>query len=122
LPEAPGPGVEDWAKALEAAVAAGQGRLRLVESPEAALVVVRIDTVETGVKVDPEPPGEGEVKVMKGALVVGGNAQEFSLAYRGEAGPQADALARNLRGIAAEQAMKRSSPAEEKKAEGSGES
>jgi hypothetical protein len=40
--------------------------------------------------------------MMQGALVLGESAREFKLAYRGEVRPQAEALARNLRGYAAE--------------------
>jgi hypothetical protein len=54
------------------------------------------------VKVDPEPEGEGETSVMRGALVLGEAPREFSLAYRGDVRPQAEALARNLRAYAAE--------------------
>lgn len=100
--EGAGPLAEAWAEDLRTAVSAGHGDLSLASAPEAAAVVVRVDRVETGVEVDPEPEGEGEISVMRGALVVGGSAREFSLAYRGEARPRAEALARNLRAFAAE--------------------
>jgi hypothetical protein len=83
-------------------VTSGHGDLSLAPTAEEASVVVRIDTVENGVKVTPEPEGEGEISVMRGALVVGKSAREFHLTYRGEARPQAEALARNLRGFSAE--------------------
>jgi hypothetical protein len=94
--------VEAWAEELRTAVTAGHGDLRLAATPEEAAVVVRIDSVETGVKANPEPEGEGETSMMRGALVLGESAREFNLAYRGEVRPQAEALARNLRGYAAE--------------------
>ena len=104
LPEDPGPGVEDWARELRGAIAAGHGGLSIAESPDAALVVVRIDAVGTEAGVRPEPPGEGEIVVARGAIVLGETSRGFSLAYRGEARPQAEALARNLRRFAAERA------------------
>jgi hypothetical protein len=102
IPEEARPEVEAWAEAMRAAVTAGHGDLKLFASPEEPAVVVRIDTVETGVKADPEPEGEGETSVMRGALVLGEHSRDFSLAYRGEVRPQAEALARNLRVYAAE--------------------
>jgi len=93
---------EAWADELRTAVSAGHGDLSLASAPETAAVVVRIDTVETGVDVASEPEGDGEISVMRGALVVDGSAREFNLNYRGEARPQAEALARNLRAFAAE--------------------
>ncbi len=100
--EGAGPLAEAWAEELRTAVAAGHGDLSLVSAAEAAAVVVRIDKVETGVEVDSVPEGEGEISVMRGAIVVGGSAREFNLNYRGQARAQAEALARNLRGFAAE--------------------
>jgi hypothetical protein len=102
VPEDRGPAVEAWAQALAAAIAAGHGGLALASTPQEAVAVVRIDAVETGADVDPEPEGEGEVNVMRGALVVGESARAFNLVYRGDAQPQAEALARNLRRFAAE--------------------
>jgi len=102
VPEDRGPAVEAWAQALAAAIAGGHGGLALASTPEEAVAVVRIDAVETGAEVDPEPEGEGEVNVMRGALVVGESARAFNLVYRGDARPQAEALARNLRRFAAE--------------------
>jgi hypothetical protein len=102
VPEDPGPAVEAWAQALAAAIDAGHGGLALARTPEEAVAVVRIDAVETGAEVKPQPEGEGEVNVMRGALVVGENARAFNLVYRGDAQPQAEALARNLRRFAAE--------------------
>jgi hypothetical protein len=93
--------VQAWAEELRAAVAAGQGDLSLASTPEEAEAVVRIDSVESGVKVDPEPEGEGETSLMRGALVKGEDAREFQLAYKGEVRHWAEALARNLRGYAA---------------------
>ena len=97
-----GPLAEAWAEELRTAVSAGHGDLSLASAPEAAAVVVRIDKVETGVEVASAPEGEGEISVMRGAIVVGDSAREFNLIYRGPARPQAEALARNLRGFAAE--------------------
>ena len=102
VPEEAAPKAEAWAEELRAAVTAGHGELNLAATPEEAAVVVRIDAVETGVKVDPEPEGEGETSMMRGALVLGESAREFKLAYRGEVRPQAEALARNLRAYATE--------------------
>jgi hypothetical protein len=102
VPEEAGPEVEAWAEELRIAVTAGHGDLNLAATPAEAAVLVRIDAVETGVKVVPEPEGEGETSMMRGALVLGESAREFKLAYRGEVRPQAEALARNLRGYAAE--------------------
>jgi hypothetical protein len=102
VPKDSGPAVEAWAQALAAAINSGQGGLALATTPDEAVAVVRIDAVETGTDVDPEPEGEGEVNVMRGALVVGESARAFNLVYRGDARPQAEALARNLRRFAAE--------------------
>lgn len=102
VPEDRSPAVESWAQALAAAIAGGHGGLALASTPQEAVAVVRIDAVETGAEVDPEPEGEGEVSVMRGALVVGESARAFNLVYRGDAQPQAEALARNLRRFAAE--------------------
>jgi hypothetical protein len=102
LPANPEPAVAAWAEILATAITSGQGGLTLAATPEEALAVVRIDTVEDGTDVDPEPDGEGELHVMRGALVVGSSARAFNLVYRGDARPQAEALARNLRRLAAE--------------------
>ncbi len=102
VPEGAGSLAEAWAEELRAAVSAGHGDLSLASTPEDADVVVRIDEVETGVEVTPEPEGEGEVSVMRGALVLSESAREFSLNYRGKARLQEEALARNLRTFAAE--------------------
>ena len=102
VPEGGGPEAAAWAEELRTAVREGHGDLSLAAAREDAVVVVRIDSVETGVEADPEPEGEGEISVMKGALVLGESAREFSLAYRGDVRPQAEALARNLRAYAAE--------------------
>jgi hypothetical protein len=90
-----GDGAQEWAEALQAAIQAGPG-LVVAPTPEEATVRVRIDQVETGVEASPEPEGEGAINRMRGALIVGDSAREFSLVYRGDAGPQAEALARNL--------------------------
>lgn len=97
VPEEAGPEAAAWAEALRTAVKEGHGDLKLTPSPEEAAFVVRIDTVETGVKADPEPEGEGETSMMRFALVQGESAWEFSFAYKGEVRPQAEVLARNLR-------------------------
>jgi len=122
MPEDPDPAVLAWAQALSTAITSGQGGLNLAATPEEATAVVRIDTVEKGTEVDPEPEGEGEVSVMRGALVVGERARAFNLVYRGDARPQAEALARNLRRFAAEGAAAAAAPAEsEEPAEPAGE-
>lgn len=102
VPEEAGPEAAAWAEELRTAVTDGHGELRLAPTPEEGVVVVRIDSVETGVKTDPEPEGEGETSLMQGALVLGESAREFKLAYKGDVRPQAEALARNLRAYAAE--------------------
>jgi hypothetical protein len=101
VPEEPGPEIQAWAQSLAAAIDAGYGALTLAATPEEAAAVVRIDSVQTGVEWDPEPPGEGEISVMHFALILGQSSREFDVAYRGDATPQAQALARNLRGVAA---------------------
>jgi hypothetical protein len=114
LPDSPSPEVEAWARELGAAIAAGHGGLVMSESADDARVVVRIDAVETNARVNPEPPGDGEILLMRGAILDGENSRAFSLAYRGSARPQAEALARNLRRFAAEQqAADPASPASE---------
>jgi len=110
VPDGASPQAEAWAEDLRTAVTAGHGNLSLAASPEEAAVVVRIDTVETGVEASEEPEGEGELSVMRGALVVGESAREFHLMYPGEARLQAEALARNLRGFAAEGGTDPSTP------------
>ncbi|MGD8895641.1 MAG: hypothetical protein PVJ73_06365 [Acidobacteriota bacterium] len=100
--EEAGPEAAAWAEELRNAVKEGHGDLSLTPTPEEGVVVVRIDSVETGVKTDPEPEGEGETSMMRFALVLGGAPQEYSLAYKGDARPQAEALARNLSSLAAE--------------------
>ncbi len=112
VPEDAEPAVEAWAQALAGAINAGHGGLALAPTPEAAAAVVRIDTVEAGATVNPEPEGEGEVNVMRGALVVGESARAFNLVYRGDARPQAEALARNLRRFSAEGAAAAAAPEE----------
>jgi hypothetical protein len=107
------PEAEAWSEELRTAVTSGHGNLSLAATAEEASVVVRIDTVETGVEVPPDPletgaevtpesEGEGEISVMRGALIVDGSAREFHLSYPGEVRPQAEALARNLRSFTAE--------------------
>jgi len=102
VPEEPAPEVQAWALALAAAIEAGHGELTLAARPVEAVALVRIDSVRTGVEWTPEPPGEGEISVMHGAFVLGESARDFDLAYRGDAAPYAEALARNLRRFAAE--------------------
>ncbi len=110
VPDGASPEAEAWGENLRTAVTSGHDDLILAATAEEASVVVRIDTVETGVKATPEPEGEGEISVMRGALVVGGSAREFHLTYRGEARLQAEALARNLRGFAAEGGTDQAAP------------
>ncbi len=110
VPEEPEAAVEAWAQALRTAITSGQGGLTLAATPEEAGAVVLIGTVEKGAEGDPALAGEGEFHVMRFALVVGENARELSVVYRGEARPQADALARNLRRAAAEVAAPGASP------------
>lgn len=102
VPDGASPEAEAWAEELRTAVTSGHGGLSLAETAEEASVVVRVDAVESGVEVTPEPEGEGEIFVMRGALVVDGSGRQFQLSYRGEARLQAEALARNLRSFSAE--------------------
>ncbi len=85
---------------LRKAVAAGDGGLSLAPAPDGAAVVEPVDEVPTGEDAAAVVPVE--MSIMRGALVVGGTAREFTLRYPGPARPQAEALARNLRGFAAE--------------------
>ena len=98
------PEVQAWAQELTAAIEAGQGDLALVPTPEEAEQVVLIENVETGAVASPEPSGEGPTYRMKGSLIIGDDAREFTLAYRGPVRPQAEALARNLPRFAQEAA------------------
>ncbi len=98
------PEVQAWAQELAAAIQAGQGNLTLVPTPEEAEQVVLIEEVETGVAATPEPAGEGPTYRMRGSLIIGDDAREFTLAYRGPVRPQAEALARNLPRFAQEAA------------------
>lgn len=109
--EGAGEGAEAWAEALRAAITAGHGAL-ILAAAEDARVVVRIDEVETGVEVENPPPGEGDISVMRGALLVGESAREFTYVDRGEARVQAERLARNLRGLTAEGADEAPAPEE----------
>jgi hypothetical protein len=102
VPDGADPEAEAWGEELRQAIQAGHGDLSLAPTIDEAAVVVRVDAVETGVEASPEPEGEGEISVMRGALLVGGSAREFHLTYRGEARSQAQALARNLRSFSAE--------------------
>ena len=92
----------------------GMGRLRpSFDRPARALALVALGVLlaSCGSLLSPESfpdgdpaEGEGEVNVMRGALLVGASARAFNLVYRGEARPQAEAFARNLRRFAAETA------------------
>jgi hypothetical protein len=109
LPQGASPKATEWAKALEEAVDARQGDLKLVADASVAEVVVRVTSVEPA----PEGavgPGEGEAVVMRGVLVVGDATREFNLAYRGTARAQADVLARNLRRLGEETKQRSAAP------------
>jgi hypothetical protein len=95
-----GPEGDAWAKELREAVGARAGELRLASKGGAADILVRIEKLQRGVTFSPEPPGEGETQVVHGSFVLGHRTRAFMLGYRGEARPQAEALARNLRAIA----------------------
>lgn len=99
-----GPEGEAWAKELGKAVGARSDDLHLATEGVTADVVVRIEKVQRGVTVKPEPPGEGETEVVHGTFLAGSQSRPFVLAYRGEARPQTEALARNLRAIAKDMA------------------
>ena len=98
------PEVEAWVEALTAAIEAGHGNLALVPTPEEATSVVMIEGIDPGAPAGQEPAGEGEAFVVRGSLVIGDDARDFSLAYRGDVRPQAEALARNLPRFAQEAA------------------
>jgi hypothetical protein len=102
--DASGSGVDAWAKELRDAVRARAGELRLAADGETTDIVVRLEKLEQDVKFTPEPPGEGRTAVVRGTFLLGPRTREFRLGYRGEARPQAEALARNLRTIAKEMA------------------
>jgi hypothetical protein len=95
-----GPEGEAWAKELREAVGARAGDLRLAAKGAAPDIVVRIEKLQRGVEFKPEPPGEGETKVVHGTILAGGRTRPFTLGYRGEARTQAEALARHLHTIA----------------------
>jgi hypothetical protein len=104
---------ETWAKELREAVGARAGDLQLAAKGTAADIVVRIEKIQHGVAFKPEPPGEGKTEVVHGTFVASGRTRPFTLGYRGEARPQVEALARNLRAIAREiAAHEAASPAE----------
>jgi len=107
MPEGASAAATEWAHALEAAIAARAGDLQLAPDPASAELEVRIHSVEPA-PAGTEAPGEGDPFVMRGALVAGEITREFNLAYRGAPGPQAEALARNLRGFG--EKMKTPSP------------
>jgi hypothetical protein len=98
------PVVGAWAEALAAAIEAGHGDLALVPTPEEARLVVMIEGVDSGAPAGQAPPGEGEAFVVRGSLIIGDDARDFDLAYRGDMVPQAEALARNLPRFAQEAA------------------
>ena len=77
-----------WAKELREALDLRKDEFRPVKPGESAELAVRIDSVIDGV---------GGAHVMQGALVMGKSSRPFNLSYPGEAGPQAEKLARNLR-------------------------
>lgn len=83
--------VQAWANELRAALDQRKDEFRRAKPGESAELVVRIDSVA---------PGPDGTQVMKGALVLGKNARPFNLSYAGEAAPQAEKLARNLRKLA----------------------
>ena len=83
--------VQTWAKELRAALDQRKDEFRPAKPGESAELVVRIDSVA---------PGTDGAQVMTGALVLGKNARPFNLSYAGEAAPQAEKLARNLRKLA----------------------
>jgi hypothetical protein len=80
-----------WASDLRTALAARKDEFRPVKPGEAAELVVRIDSVAKG---------QAGASVMNGALVLGKTTKPFNLSYSGEAMPQAERLARNLRRLA----------------------
>jgi len=109
VPDEPTDAVTEWAHALETAIGARTGDLRLAADPASAGLVVRILAVGPAPE-GAEAPGEGDAAVMKGALVAGEATREFSLTYRGADAPQAEALARNLHRFGDEM-RKRTTPA-----------
>jgi hypothetical protein len=79
---------QNWAKELRAALGQRKDEFRPAKAGETAELVVRIDSVV---------PGASGSHVLNGALVMDKKAHPFNLSYPGEAGPQAEKLARNLR-------------------------
>ena len=83
--------VQAWANELRAALDQRKDEFRRAKPGESAELVVRVDSVV---------PGPDGAQVMKGALALGKNSRPFNLSYAGEAAPQAEKLARNLRKLA----------------------
>jgi hypothetical protein len=84
------PGAEVWVKELRTALEARGDEFRLVRREQAALVV-RIEGVDAA---------KDGTHTMRGVFVRGRETKSFNLTYPGEARPQAEALARNLRRFA----------------------
>lgn len=83
--------VQAWAKELRSALDQRTDEFRRAKPGESAELVVRIESVV---------PGPDGAQAMNGALVLGKSTRPFNLSYTGEAAPQAEKLARNLRKLA----------------------
>lgn len=80
-----------WGQELRNALEPRRDEFRLARKGEKAELVVRIDSVAA-------TPRGGSV--MNGSLAIAARVHPFNVSYPGEARPQADALARNLRRFA----------------------
>lgn len=85
-----GAGAHAWERELRAALEARGDEFRLVKPGEPAEAVVRIETLAKGA---------GETSILNGALALGTREKAFNLTYGGDVRPQAEKLARNLRGL-----------------------
>ena len=85
-----GAGAHAWERELRTALEAHGDEFRLVKPGESAEAVVRVDTLAKGA---------GETSILNGALALGAREKAFNLTYSGDVRPQAEKLARNLRGL-----------------------
>jgi hypothetical protein len=80
----------NWAKELRAALEARKDEFRFAKPGEAPELVVRVDSVGKG---------QGDLKVMNGAFVLGKTTRSFNYSFR-DVHTEAEKLARNLRRLA----------------------
>lgn len=86
-----GPAGQQWGQELRTALETRKDEFRLARKGEKAELVVHIDSVAAA-------PRGGSV--MNGSLAIAARVSPFNVTYPGEARPQAEALARNLRRFA----------------------